>query len=114
MDLPWCQDLALFFDLCYNENRFSKEETFMNDEEKKELEVVSGDGSNLTISPVYDHLNAGKPKCEDDKPKNIVIPQVHAKPEKKYDIDDYAEESEEEETAEEEEDTEDIFESEED
>ena len=30
-------------------------------EEKKNLEVVSGDGSNLDISPVYDHLNAAKP-----------------------------------------------------
>lgn len=30
--------------------------------DKKELEVISGDGSNLEISPVYDHLNAAKPK----------------------------------------------------
>ena len=31
-------------------------------EEKKKLEVVSGDGSNLNISPVYEHIDAGKPK----------------------------------------------------
>ena len=31
-------------------------------EEKKNLEVVSGDGSNLDISPVYDNLDAAKPK----------------------------------------------------
>ena len=44
--------------------------------DKKDIEVVNGDGSNLDISPVYDHLNPGKPKCEDEKPKNIVIPKV--------------------------------------
>lgn len=44
-------------------------------EERKELEVVSGDGSNLNISPVYDHLNATKPKSKDSKPKNIIIPK---------------------------------------
>ena len=27
----------------------------------KRLEVVDGDGSNLDISPAYDHLNAGTP-----------------------------------------------------
>ena len=44
-------------------------------EEKKEIEVVSGDGSNLDISPVYEHINAAKPKeGKDNKPKNIVIP----------------------------------------
>ena len=31
-------------------------------EEKKNIEVVSGDGSNLDISPVYDHLNASVPQ----------------------------------------------------
>ena len=44
-------------------------------EEKKNLEVVSGDGKNLDISPVYDHLNAGKPKSAESKPTNIVIPK---------------------------------------
>ena len=39
------------------------------------LEVVSGDGSNLEISPVYDHINAVKPKGKDKKPKDIVIPK---------------------------------------
>ena len=42
---------------------------------KKEIEVVNGDGSNLEISPVYEHINAAKPKeGKDKKPKNIVIP----------------------------------------
>lgn len=52
-------------------------------ENKKELEIVSGDGSNLDISHVYDHLNTSKPKCNDKKPKNIVIPEVHKNTEKK-------------------------------
>ena len=30
-------------------------------EEKKEIEVVNGDGSDLDISPVYEHIDAGKP-----------------------------------------------------
>lgn len=52
-------------------------------EDKKKLEVVSGDGSNLEISPVYEHLNAGKPKTAEDKPKNIVIPKVNPSDKKK-------------------------------
>ena len=43
-------------------------------ENKKEIEVVSGDGSNLDISPVYEYINAAKPKSKDKKPKNIVVP----------------------------------------
>lgn len=46
----------------------------MAEENKKEIEVVSGDGSNLDISPVYEHINVAKPKNRDKKPKNIVIP----------------------------------------
>lgn len=45
-----------------------------NDENKKEIEVISGDGSNLEISPVYEHINAAKPKTKDQNPKNIIIP----------------------------------------
>jgi hypothetical protein len=47
----------------------------MSDKEKKELEVVTGDGSNLDISPVYEDINATRPKPQDEKPKNIVIPE---------------------------------------
>ena len=46
-------------------------------ENKKNIEIVDGDGSNLDISHVYDHLNSGKPKCDGKKPKNIVIPEEH-------------------------------------
>lgn len=40
---------------------------------KKQIEIINGDGSNLDISPVYDHIEAVKPK-KDKKPKNIIIP----------------------------------------
>lgn len=43
-------------------------------EDKKEIEIVSGDGSNLDISPVYEHIDAAKPKNKDKKPQNIIIP----------------------------------------
>lgn len=45
-------------------------------EDKKEIEIVDDDGSSLDISPVYDYLNSEKPKCDDKKPKNIVIPKT--------------------------------------
>lgn len=51
-------------------------------ENKKNIEIVNGDGSNLDISHVYDHLNTGKPKCNDEKPKNIVIPKSNKDMEK--------------------------------
>lgn len=44
-------------------------------DENKKIEVVNGDGSNLNISPAYDHLNAGTPKPSSEKPKNIVVPK---------------------------------------
>lgn len=43
-------------------------------EDKKEIEIVTGDGSNLDISPVYEHIDAAKPKNKDKKPQNIIIP----------------------------------------
>ncbi len=48
-------------------------------EEKKNLEVVSGDGSELDISSVHDHLNMAKPKSATEKPINIVIPKETTK-----------------------------------
>ncbi len=44
-------------------------------EEKKDIEIVTGDGSDLDISPVYEHLNAAKPKSLEKKEKDIVIPK---------------------------------------
>ena len=54
-------------------------------EDKKNLEVISDDGSSLNISPVYDHLNIGKPKSAYEKPKNIVIPKSKGKKEEDKD-----------------------------
>ena len=56
----------------------------MTDEKdnKKEIEVINGDGSNLDISPVYEHINAAKPKGKDNKPKNIIVPEEKKCPKK--------------------------------
>ena len=51
-------------------------------EGKKEIEIVSGDGSELDISPAYEHLNDVTPKAaKEKKPKNIVIPEEISKKE---------------------------------
>lgn len=44
-------------------------------EEKKDIEVISGDGTDLDISPVYDNVNTLNPKKKNEKPQNIVIPK---------------------------------------
>lgn len=46
----------------------------MSEDKKKDIEIINGDGTNLVISPVYDHINAAKPKSKDKNPKNIVVP----------------------------------------
>lgn len=45
----------------------------MNKENKK-LTIVSGDGKDLEISPVYEHLKNERPKCN-KKPTHIVVPK---------------------------------------
>jgi hypothetical protein len=42
-------------------------------EDKKDIKIVSGDGKDLDISPVYDHIDIEKPK-EDKEKKKIIIP----------------------------------------
>lgn len=42
-------------------------------ENKKKIEIVSGDGKDLNISPVYDHIDIEKPKEKKEK-KKIIIP----------------------------------------
>ena len=59
----------------------------MDEKENNGYEVVSGDGSNLNISPVYEHLNAGKPRNTEEK-KNIVIPKTTKNKDKKDEDDD--------------------------
>lgn len=44
-------------------------------EEPTEIEIVTGDDSDLEISTVYDHLNLDKVRDKPDK-NNIVIPEV--------------------------------------
>ena len=39
------------------------------DEAPKKITVVSGDGKDLDISPVYEHLNVAKPKAKDKEKK---------------------------------------------
>lgn len=51
-------------------------------EKKKSLEVVSGDGSNLDISPVYYNFNEIRPKSKSKKPSDVVIPNETHKPSK--------------------------------
>ena len=42
-------------------------------DDKKNIEVIPGDGSNLDISPVYNHIDIEKPKDDKEK-KKIIIP----------------------------------------
>jgi len=51
-----------------------EEDNEMDKIDEKDLEIVTGDGSSLTISPVYDHLNSIKPKAKEQKKKKIIIP----------------------------------------
>ena len=43
--------------------------------EEKELEVVSGTGKELDISPVYDHIKLDKPSNV-DKNQEIIVPKA--------------------------------------
>ncbi len=47
----------------------------MSDDKDKKIEIISGDGSNLDISPAYDHINDTTPQPSSKKPKNIIIPK---------------------------------------
>lgn len=51
------------------------------EEAPKKIEVVAGNGKDLEISEVSSHLNIAKPKIKDDeeKKKEIVIPQAKKK-----------------------------------
>lgn len=46
-----------------------------NENQNKDFEVVTGDGSELELSKVYDHLNVATPKPKETK-KNIIVPEV--------------------------------------
>lgn len=49
----------------------------------KKLEIVSGDKLELNISLVYSHTSATKPRTQNNKPKNIIIPKETKKNPKK-------------------------------
>ena len=59
----------------------------MSDDKKKDkdIEIINGDGTNLVISPVYEHINAAKPKSKDKNPKNIIVPGQKKEQEKDED-----------------------------
>jgi len=44
------------------------------EKDNKKIEIVSGDGKDLNISPVYNHIDIEKPKEEKEK-KKIIIPE---------------------------------------
>ena len=50
----------------------------MEENKPKKIEVISGKGNDLNISPVYDHIDIEKPKDEKEK-KEIVIPKEKKK-----------------------------------
>ena len=42
--------------------------------DKKKLEIIAGDGSNIDMSPVSVHLTSMKPKSK-EKNKKVIIPK---------------------------------------
>ncbi len=46
----------------------------MEDKNSNKIEIVSGNGKDLNISPVTDYINIEKPKKEKEK-KKIIIPE---------------------------------------
>ena len=43
-------------------------------DEKKKIEIVSGNGKDLNISPVETHIPISKPKINESNKKQIIIP----------------------------------------
>ena len=44
-------------------------------EKKKRIEIINGDGKDLDISQVYDHIKSDNPQDNENKRKDIVIPK---------------------------------------
>ncbi len=51
-------------------------------ENKKEIKVITGNGKDLDISPVYDHIKINQPTSREKK-KDVVIPKSKKDIEKK-------------------------------
>lgn len=50
-----------------------------NKEKEKEIEVINGNGKDLEISPVYNHVKIDKVNNNPDKKQKIVIPENQKK-----------------------------------
>ena len=46
----------------------------MDNNSNNKIEIVSGNGKDLNISPVYNHIDIEKPNMEKDS-KKIIIPK---------------------------------------
>ena len=44
-------------------------------DEKREIEVITGDGTDLNISTVYEHIKRDEDEINKKKKTNIVIPK---------------------------------------
>ncbi len=49
------------------------------EETPKKITVVTGDGNDLDISEVREHLIVAKPKTKDNKDKKIIVPEEKKK-----------------------------------
>ncbi len=47
-----------------------------------EIEIITGDGKDLDISPVYNHIKIDKPDNKKNKNKKVVIPKSKKKQKK--------------------------------
>ena len=45
-----------------------------DNQENKNIEIVSGDGKDLDISPVHTHIPVSKPRIKEKTDKEIIIP----------------------------------------
>ena len=63
-----------------NDKKFENEDQ-IEKEEQIEIEVINGDGSEIEVSEVHDHLNAVVPKTKDEEEikEKIIIPEVKKK-----------------------------------
>ena len=62
-----------------NEDNNLESEDINNTENSSDnsFKIVAGNGSEIEISPVHEHLNAMRPKTQDEKSKKrIIIPEV--------------------------------------
>ncbi len=44
-------------------------------ETQKKIKIIAGNGEDLKISKVHDHLIVAKPKIKDTKNKKIIVPK---------------------------------------